>query len=199
MYSFTYVHHLRLNHPCCVELKKQIYIFHILDTWRLQECSSNEKRVLPRRYLFFRKWWLWEGSCDKKRVLLRRYLFFSKFVACCTVSLCSSFTIVNHVVWNWIYKYMYKTMMATVLIEVIHYLDSSMVPQWVRDERRGLQSCCFKNTEWDFGNGFLKKFIIWNLYYFCFSPSRNPWILLLAKKFVEKLSMNASMMFSRGL
>ena len=50
-------------------------------------------------------------------------------------------------------------MMATVCIEVIHYLDSSMVPQ-DRDEGRGLQSCCCKNTERDFGNGFLKKFII---------------------------------------
>ena len=57
-------------------------------SWRLQEGSSNEKRVLPRRYLFFSKWWLWEGSSDKKRVLLRRYLFFSKF------------TNVHHLQWN---------------------------------------------------------------------------------------------------
>ena len=86
--QFTYAHHLQLNHPCWFELNKKISISHILDSWRLQEGSSNEKRVLPRRYLFFSKWWLWEGSSDKKRVLLRRYLFFSKF------------TNVHHLQWN---------------------------------------------------------------------------------------------------
>ena len=49
--------------------------------------------------------------------------------------------------------------MDTVFIEVLRYLDSAMVPQWAWDERRRLQSCCFKNTEWDFGNGFLKKIV----------------------------------------
>ena len=122
--QFTYVYHLQWNQPC-FDLNKQIYISHILDSWRLQEVSSNEERVLPRRYLFFSKfvafctvylclsftnhvlnwikqiyishildsWRLQEVSSNEKRVLPRRYLFFSKFVACCIVYLFSYFAI----------------------------------------------------------------------------------------------------------
>ena len=84
--SLMFIIYNKTNHVLLNWIKK-VYISHILDTWCLQESSSNE-RVLPRRYLFFSKWWLWEGSSDKKRVLLRRYLFFSKF------------TNVHHLQWN---------------------------------------------------------------------------------------------------